>query len=132
MNNLHRVHSQRPVPQITYRTRHVFSRLAVLRLLAIAVPLLVATSCQPRKSVADLVNLFTGQDTSTRAVVSHGATIGRNSVIGALGHVRHNVPEDNFCAGNPAALIKKIGILTPGTARYKGWFTGPGPAPNTT
>lgn len=45
---------------------------------------------------------------STRAVISHGVTIGRNSVIGALSLVRHDVPEDSFFAGNPAVLIKKI------------------------
>ena len=53
-----------PVPQISTLFRCVFSRLAALRLLAIAVLLLVVAPCQTRKPASEIAYLFTGQDTS--------------------------------------------------------------------
>jgi len=45
---------------------------------------------------------------SARVVVTHGVTIGENSVIGACSLVRSDVPANSFYAGVPAKFIKRI------------------------
>jgi acetyltransferase-like isoleucine patch superfamily enzyme len=45
---------------------------------------------------------------STRVVVCHGVTIGKNSVVGACSLVRFSIPANNFYAGNPAKFIKPL------------------------
>jgi len=46
---------------------------------------------------------------SVQVVVLHGVSIGENSVIGACSLVRHDVPANVFCAGNPLTVISEIG-----------------------
>ena len=45
---------------------------------------------------------------SVQVVILHGVSIGENSVIGACSLVRHDVPANVFCAGNPLAVISEI------------------------
>lgn len=45
---------------------------------------------------------------STRVVICHGVSIGKNSVIGACSLVRSGVPANSFYAGNPAKFIKTV------------------------
>ena len=42
------------------------------------------------------------------AMIGTGVTIGENSVIGLRSFVRDDIPSNEFWAGNPAKLIKKI------------------------
>ena len=42
------------------------------------------------------------------AMIGAGVTIGENAVIGLRSFVREDVPDNEFWAGSPAKLIKKI------------------------
>jgi acetyltransferase-like isoleucine patch superfamily enzyme len=45
---------------------------------------------------------------SVQAVVLHGSSIGRDSVIGACSLVRGRVPAGVFAAGNPLKIIRSV------------------------
>ncbi len=45
---------------------------------------------------------------STKVVITHGVTIGENSVIGACSLIRSDVPANSFYAGIPARFIKPV------------------------
>jgi acetyltransferase-like isoleucine patch superfamily enzyme len=65
-----------------------------------------------QKSIDDVTNapvrIENNVWVSVQVVISHGVTIGENSVIGACSLVRESVPANVFGAGNPFSVIREI------------------------